>query len=94
MHQPPALPDPQIEVIKSLLNPIGLNNSLFDLAKGKKNACVVICDITRPVPNRILLPPILRTLLAAGIEKSNICILIATGIHRPNLGAELFELVR
>lgn len=93
MHQPPALPDPQIEVIKSLLNPIGLNNSLFDLAKGKKNACVVICDITRPVPNRILLPPILRTLLAAGIEKSNICILIATGIHRPNLGAELFELV-
>ncbi|MBN1541994.1 nickel-dependent lactate racemase [candidate division KSB1 bacterium] len=93
MHQPPPLADPLISVTKSLLKPIGISSSLFDLAKRKKSACVVICDITRPVPNRQLLPPILRTLLAAGIDKGAIEILIATGIHRPNLGDELIELV-
>lgn len=53
----------------------------------------MICDITRPVPNKVLLPPILSTLQEAGIQKDNITILIATGIHRPNLGDELIYLV-
>jgi len=45
------------------------------------------------VPNKILLPPILKTLHAAGLKPENILILIATGIHRPNEGDELLELV-
>lgn len=61
-------------------------------AKGG-NACIVICDITRPVPNRLLLPPVLQTLEAAGINRDQITILIATGTHRPNLGDELVRLV-
>jgi nickel-dependent lactate racemase len=54
---------------------------------------VVISDITRPVPNRLILPPILGTLESAGIRRQDILILIATGIHRPNEGEELVELV-
>ena len=66
---------------------------LADLALGRRNACVVISDVTRPVPNRVLLPPILETLEAAGIPRSEILILVATGMHRPNLGDELVEMI-
>lgn len=66
---------------------------LTELARGKKSACVVISDITRPVPNRLLLPPLLETLLAAGVPREGITLLIATGMHRPNLGTELEELL-
>jgi nickel-dependent lactate racemase len=54
---------------------------------------VLICDITRPVPNRMILPPLLRTLEASGIARKDILILVATGLHRPNEGAELEEMV-
>src|SRR6185312_10154554 len=66
---------------------------LADLAKGRKDACIVICDITRPVPNEMILTPILATLEAAGIPRDKITILVATGLHRPNEGEELVEMV-
>ncbi len=85
--------DGPVAVTKSLLRPIGFATSLFDIAKNRASACILICDITRPVPNKIILPPILKTLAAAGIPHNQISLLIATGIHRPNLGQELVELV-
>ncbi len=90
----PASPisDPATAIEKALQQPIG-SKPLAEIAQGKKSACVVICDITRPVPNEILLPPILKTLEQSGISRENITILIATGIHRPNLGDELIQLV-
>lgn len=66
---------------------------LAELAKGKKDACILICDITRPVPNGTLLPPLVDTLISAGIARDKILILVATGLHRPNEGEELRELV-
>lgn len=87
-----VLQNPGKAIIESLENPIG-TASLRQLAQGKRDTCIVICDITRPVPNRILLPPILSVLETAGIPREEIVILIATGTHRPNLGSELVELV-
>lgn len=66
---------------------------LAELARAAKSACIVICDITRPVPNGLILEHLVRTLLDAGIAKENIVVLVATGLHRPNLGEELRELV-
>lgn len=66
---------------------------LAELARGKQSACILICDITRPVPNSLILPPILARIEAAGIPRDRITILIATGLHRPNEGAEIVELV-
>ena len=66
---------------------------LAEVAKGRGSACIVISDITRPVPNQVILPPILETLEQAGISRDEITILIATGIHRPNEGKELEEMV-
>jgi nickel-dependent lactate racemase len=86
------LADPQQAVWEQLARPSG-TPPLAELARGRQSACVVICDVTRPVPNRILLPPILETLEASGIPRDRILILVATGLHRPNLGEELVEIV-
>jgi len=67
--------------------------SLHDLARGKRSACILICDITRPVPNGLFLPSLVRTLLDAGVPRAGITVLVATGLHRPNEGRELAELV-
>ncbi len=71
----------------------GYAGSLHARASGAKSACILICDITRPVPNGLLLPRILHALLAAGMRPQNITVLVATGLHRPNEGLELEELV-
>jgi nickel-dependent lactate racemase len=65
----------------ALDHPIGCE-SLAALAAGKKTAAISVCDITRPAPNRITLPPLLKRLADAGIPKHGITILIATGLHR------------
>lgn len=86
------LPDPVAAIEDAIRHPIG-SKPLAEVARGKKSACVVVCDITRPVPNRLILPPLLRTIEAAGVPHDAITILVATGLHRPNEGAELVELV-
>jgi nickel-dependent lactate racemase len=63
------------------------------MSQGKRSAAISVCDITRPVPNRFTLPAILRRLEAAGIPRSGITILIATGLHRPATDAEIREIV-
>ena len=88
----PVLDDPGGSVTAALKDPIEAL-PLAELARGRKSACVVISDITRPVPNRVILPPLLRTLEFAGIDRRRITILIATGTHRPNVGQELVSLV-
>jgi len=84
--------DPRSAVRQSLAHPTG-TPPLAELARGRRNACLVISDVTRPVPNQTILPPILETLESAGIPRDQVLILIATGQHRPNLGAELREMV-
>lgn len=86
------LADPAGAVRKAIQVPHG-TLPLAELARGRPSACVVISDVTRPVPNGVLLPPILETLEAAGIDRQRILILVATGLHRPNVGAELAEMV-
>ncbi|MFK0166593.1 nickel-dependent lactate racemase [Rhizobium sp. NPDC090279] len=88
----PKLADPVTSIISALENPIG-SAPLGDLAKGRTSACILICDITRPVPNRLFLRPMIETMVAAGIPLDGISVLVATGLHRPNLGEELAELI-
>src|ERR1700733_11865687 len=84
--------DPAAAVRQALSEPIH-SPSLAELARGRKSACILICDITRPVPNHLFLRPMIETLVASGIALDSINILVATGLHRPNLGQELAELV-
>jgi nickel-dependent lactate racemase len=66
---------------------------LEKLASGARTACILICDITRPVPNGLFLRPLIERLTAAGVPADGITVLVATGLHRPNLGEELDELL-
>jgi len=88
----PPLADPNAALLAVLQRPTGAP-PLAQVAAGRQNACLLICDVTRPVPNEMLLRPILQTLEASGIARQDILILIATGLHRPNEGSELAEMV-
>jgi nickel-dependent lactate racemase len=88
----PKLPDPAGAVRDALARPIEAA-PFADLVRGRQRACILICDITRPVPNHLFLRPLIEGLLAAGMARERITVLVATGLHRPNEGAELAELV-
>ncbi len=88
----PVLPDPAAAVARALASPVGAA-PLREAARGKRSACILICDITRPVPNGLFLGPLVRTLLDAGVPRAGTTVLVATGLHRANEGAELVELV-
>ena len=76
-----ALADASSALEGALDRPIGCA-PLEELAAGKRTAAISVCDITRPAPNRVTLPPLLARLHRAGIPVEGITILIATGLHR------------
>ena len=76
-----ALADVRRATLDALNRPIE-SRPLIEIARGRRTACVVVSDITRPVPNREILPPLLDTIAEAGIDRENVTLLIATGIHR------------
>lgn len=88
----PVLPDPAAAVAAALAAPVAAR-PLADEARGARSACILVCDVTRPVPNGLLLGPALRALLEAGLEPASIRVLVATGLHRPNLGDELADVI-
>ena len=86
------LTDPESILQSRLARPTG-TAPLSELARDRRSACILICDITRPVPNELLLRPILETLEGAGLARENILILVATGAHRISTQDEIIELV-
>ncbi|MBM4080726.1 MAG: nickel-dependent lactate racemase [Planctomycetes bacterium] len=92
MNPSEPLRDARRTTAEALAAPIG-SKPLGDLARGKRTACVVVSDVTRPVPNRDILPPLLAALERSGIKREAITLLVATGLHRPNEGGELAEMV-
>lgn len=89
--QMPVLSDPAAAVAQALDH--GTGPSLSALAAQSNSACIAICDITRPVPNGLFLRPVIERLMAGGIDPARITVLVATGLHRPNEGEELAELI-
>ncbi len=83
-----ALDDAAGALDAALENPIGCE-PLSKLAAGKRTAAISVCDITRPAPNRVTLPPLLKRLHQAGIPVEGVTILVATGLHRAATKEEL-----
>jgi nickel-dependent lactate racemase len=86
------LADRDKSLADALEQPIGCA-PLAELARGKRTAAIAVCDITRPAPNRVTLPPLLDRLHAAGIPVEGITILVATGLHRGATKAEIETIV-
>ena len=88
----PGVPDPRGCIQKALASPAGAGD-LTREAKGSRTACIMICDVTRPAPNHLILRPLIERLLGAGLRPSAITVLVATGLHRPNNGEELAAVI-
>src|SRR3569833_97796 len=86
------LADRDKSLADALEHPIGCA-PMAELARGKRTAAIAVCDITRPAPNQVTLPPLLDRLHAAGIPAEGITILIATGLHRGATKAEVETIV-
>lgn len=88
---------PKELLCQAMENPIGTSR-LEELAKGKKKVVVLCSDHTRPVPSKLILPPMLGA-IRRGNPQAEITLLIATGCHRGTtrqelvnkLGAEMAE---
>jgi nickel-dependent lactate racemase len=85
----PAISNPATAVIQALARPIG-SSSLVELiaTKNPETVAITISDITRPVPNKIFLPPMIKILNECGIADRRIVIIIGTGMHRPSSATE------
>jgi len=73
----------------ALAKPIGTAR-LDELAAGKRRACIVVSDNTRPVPNELVLHSILRHLEG---RVTQIEILVANGLHKALSTYAIEELV-
>jgi nickel-dependent lactate racemase len=84
MFNPKSIPEIINESeIKRLLNsPIG-TTSISELAKNKKNAVIVVDDISRHTKVENIIPIVLNELNKSGIDDNSITIIAALGGHRP-----------
>ena len=74
-------------VRRAMEAPMG-SPKLEELAKTAEDAVIIISDHTRPVPSRLILPPMLEA-LRRGNPGIRITLLVATGCHRETTEAEL-----
>lgn len=74
-------------VAEAMRTPVG-SPSLEALARGKRNIVIIASDHTRPVPSRVIIPPMLAE-IRKGNPDAQITLLIATGCHRETMADEL-----
>lgn len=82
------VPDIKKAVEESLSRPTGTTR-LREWVKPKQTVALVVTDITRQLPEEIILPLIVQELEAGGVKKRDITAVVATGTHRANTLEEL-----
>lgn len=86
----PGLPDQALSVMHGLLHPIR-SRPLSEMVGSDDTVAVVFCDITRPMPNAVVLPLVLEQL--AHVPREQIVLICATGTHRANTREELEQML-
>ena len=87
----PGLPDQTGAVRTAVRDPVGGTLPLRKLAQPGNTVAISVCDITRPMPSRTVLPVLLHDL--SHVPDQNIIILVATGTHRSNTDSELRQML-
>lgn len=87
-----GVPDVAAEIRRAMAAPIG-SPPLREVASGRRDAAVVVNDITRPAPSRDMLAAILAELGGAGIPESAVTVIVATGNHRSNSPSEIAGMI-
>jgi lactate racemase len=96
-REPEPLVDEAGAVLDSLRHPMSgppLREILESVGeRGNGEVVVVFPDLTRPMPNQTVLPPLLAELEAAGAGPERVRLLCATGTHRQATPSEMERLV-
>ena len=66
-------------------------NQLLDARKSGR-VVIVVSDITRPIPYSEFLPQLLAEIESAGVQKEEITLLVATGMHRASTPDERLKM--
>ena len=82
--------DEQGAIRKALRKPRG-TRPLSSLVRPDQTVAIAVCDITRPMPSRTVLPVVLEEL--SHVRSDRITILVATGTHRGNTRNELVAML-
>jgi nickel-dependent lactate racemase len=90
--EPPALADQAAAIRQALRSPVS-GPPLAELVGSGPRVAVVFPDLTRPMPNTTVLPPVLNELEQAGAGPERVELLCATGTHRQATPAEMSDLV-
>lgn len=88
----PGLPDERAAITAALRSPVG-TSPLRQLVRPDDTVAVVFSDLTRPMPNDRVLPPLLNELALAGVPDDQIVFINALGTHRPQTEAELAHML-
>lgn len=81
--------DPAELLLNSVSKPVGclpLGDQLRQRREG--NIVIVVSDITRPIPYYSFLPALLNYIVRKGINRREVLILVATGMHRASTPQE------
>jgi nickel-dependent lactate racemase len=79
-------------IADALENPIN-SRKLREIASGKKSACIIASDITRPCPSYKFLPLLVDELREGRIEDKDMLVTLGLGIHRGHSDDEKRRLV-
>lgn len=84
----PGVADPAAEVERALAEAVARGR-----LRQPGRTAITISDATRPVPNELILPPLLSQLHASGVRDEDIRIIVGTGNHRAASASEFPRLV-
>lgn len=82
----------ELMIKEALKHPLG-TDKLSEAVGSGDTLAVVVDDYTRPCPTKMLLQPTLEELRSAGVNDSDILIIIATGTHTPPSTDQIKEIV-
>lgn len=85
-----SIPDQENIITHAFENPHN-SKKLEQMVNPSMKIIVIIDDITRPTPKRLLLDHVLSRLTAASVPDKNITIAVALGTHRQITGEEITE---
>jgi len=83
--------DQQGMVQQAIQNPLVKDLPLKINSRDK--ICIIISDLSRPVPNQMIVYPLLEELKDRGACKENIFIIVATGKHRVHKDEDFIQLL-
>ncbi len=89
-HKMTPVPNVERAVEDALQRPIK-SPRLRNLVKSGQKVALIVTDITRKLPEEIIVPLLIKELETGGIRKRDMTAVVATGTHRPNTPEELRE---